>query len=74
VLAELQDHYEDLQDEAQHAGLSHKEAAADAAQRLGDTDRLAARYLQCPELTASWSRLAVVQYCVTGHPLIRSSV
>ena len=66
TVAEIQDHYEDLQEEARRAGLSPDQAAADAAARLGDVTALADRYLQCGDLTSGWARSSVVQLCIAG--------
>jgi hypothetical protein len=66
TVAEIQDHYADLQDEARRAGLPADQAAADAAERLGDVSRLADQYLQCSDLTSRWARSSVVQLCIAG--------
>jgi len=66
TVAEIQDHFEDLQDEARRAGLTPDKAAADAAERLGDVSRLADEYLQCNELTSWWARSPVMQLCLAG--------
>ena len=54
TLAELQDHYEDLENEALHAGCSEVEAATEARARLGEGSVLADEILKRPELK-SWA-------------------
>lgn len=66
TVAELQDHYYELEDEALRAGLGPDEAAADAASRLGDMSQLADDYLDHAELTTWWGRSQVAQLSAAG--------
>jgi hypothetical protein len=66
TIAELQDHYYELEEEALRAGLSQDEAAADAASRLGDMSQLANDYLDHADLTTWWGKSQAVQLCAAG--------
>lgn len=65
TLGELEDHYQDLVDEAVVNGASVEDARAQAAARLGEMDDVIAGMLACPELR-SWAyrhpRIAVIFY------------
>ena len=54
TLAELSDHYEDLEAEARAAGYSESEASLDAMERLGRGQVIAEEVLRHPELK-SWA-------------------
>jgi lambda repressor-like predicted transcriptional regulator len=54
TIAELQDHYVDLHEEAVKRGLSQQSAEADALSRLGKEEDLVAEVLAKPELR-SWA-------------------
>lgn len=74
ALAEFEDHYRDLVEEATDTGVPVEDARARAAARLGDVDCLVGGMLSCPELR-SWAfrypRLAVLVYplaCLLALP------
>jgi hypothetical protein len=66
TIAEFQDHYFELEDEALRAGLNPDAAAADATARLGDISRLADEYLGHAELTTWWAKSPALQLCAAG--------
>ena len=65
TISELQDHYNDLVDEAMAAGAEPAEARQKAAHQLGDMDEFVTAMKSCPELK-SWAfrypRLALILY------------
>lgn len=76
TVAELEDHYRDLVDEAVDNGVSLEEAHKQAAARLGDMDDIIAGMLACPDLRG-WAyrhpRIAVVFYpvaCLFALPAV----
>jgi hypothetical protein len=64
AVAEMQDHYADLVEEARDAGLNREEARRDAACRLGDLEQLAVVYTNQAELSGWSGRYAMAQVCV----------
>jgi hypothetical protein len=64
TMAEFQDHYAELNEEALRAGLDPQEASVDAADRLGEISWLANEYVQRTELTIWWGRVPAVQLCL----------
>lgn len=50
AVAELRDHFEDIEDEAAENGLSSEAAASLATDRLGDIEAIAQQYVGRPEM------------------------
>ena len=76
TVAELEDHYRDLVEEAAVSGVSLEDARKQATARLGDMDDVAAGVLACPDLRG-WAyrhpRVAMVFYpvaCLFALPAV----
>jgi len=70
AIAELREHYLDLEAEALDAGLTPADAATDAAIRLGNLPELASEYLGHAELTTWWGKSQVAQLCTASASTI----
>lgn len=73
TLAELSDHYEDLEAEARAAGCSESEASLDAIERLGRGRVIAEEVLKRPELK-SWAFRWVWVPAVLRHLVVLMSM
>ena len=73
TLAELHDHYEDLERESIEAGLSPGDAAEEARQRLGEQQTIAGKVLDQPQLL-SWAFRWPWVPAVLRHLVILASI
>lgn len=64
AIEELQDHFEDLEEEARNSGKTRRESRLEATERLGSLDSIAKEFLSRPE-TMSWGH---------RHPVLSSGV
>lgn len=73
-VAELRDHLDDLVAEEREAGRSPADARAQALQRMGDTDALAAAMIARPELRSWPAKAPFLAYVVTPMALLALAI